>query len=365
MEQAVYPYLPMAWASDIAAESLSREELFVAGKLPMCDSDLQPSRDAFRRYLSSVKLRFGQKGTGLPSPHISFANAVHDDALVRFVSEFGPVAAKAVVDVEPIEPEQVSLEDWDKFDWRTSIGAFQDLSTLRRERQTYASALELLAELKRGEDAANVTAIQQHISNIADGVWDWPQQWEAEKQWRASHSSAPIAWHFDPTRRDYILQLKTDVFQLEPPRPGSLIQQDFHEFIGTPAPRVSSPLITEPYRAGHLVLCELINAFDTEVQYFGDRAVEVLPFASLRFGIRPALYLILKHMYLGRAGAQVCRNDRCRQFFESKREGQVYCSNECSQRYRQRGYWTTRGSVQRNKRRCAKKNSFKRKKRAR
>lgn len=126
-----------------------------------------------------------------------------------------------------------------------------------------------------------------------------------------------------------------------------------------------SALLTRPYDAGHLVLCQLINAFDTEVCYFADRAVEALPYDSLRFGVRPALYQILKHMYLGRVGAQVCRNDRCRQFFESKREGQVYCSIECSQRYRQRQYWTTTGSVRRNKRRRAKKSSLKRKNRAR
>src|ERR1039458_8956698 len=96
MVQAVSPYLPTTWASDITAEPWSREELLVTGKLPIVDSDLQRSRDAFLRYLSSVKLEFGQKGSGLPSPHRSFANAVSDEALVDFVSEFGPVAAREV-----------------------------------------------------------------------------------------------------------------------------------------------------------------------------------------------------------------------------------------------------------------------------
>src|SRR5665811_763693 len=126
MRPAVSGYLPTTWASDITAEPLSLEELFVTGKLPMLESDLQPSRDPFRRYLASVKSEFGQKGTGLPSPHITFANAVSDDALTSFVSEFGPVAAKDVVEVEPTQPEGMSLEDLDKFEWRTSIGAFQD-----------------------------------------------------------------------------------------------------------------------------------------------------------------------------------------------------------------------------------------------
>jgi hypothetical protein len=357
MAKAVSLSLPTTWASDIVVES-SLSDLHITGKLPMVESDLQPSRDAFRRYLSSVKSEFGQKRASLPSPHISFANAVSDDALIGFVSEFGPVAVKDVVEVEQTQQEGMWLEDFGKRDWRTSIGAVQNLATLRRERQTYASALELLGELMRGEDAANVTAIQRHISAIADGVWYWPEQWEAERQWRASHSSAPIAWHFEPNRRDYICLLKYDALHPEPPRKGSLARQELDDPIGTHTAWFA--MLTETYRAGHLVLCELINAFDTEVQYFGDRAVEALPFGSLRFGIRPALYLILKHLYLGRAGAKVCSNDRCRRFFESEREGQVYCSIECSQRYRQRQYWAKWGAAQR-----AKRNSRKGRKRAR
>jgi hypothetical protein len=360
MDRAISPYLPITWASDIVVEFLSHE-LRVMGKLPFLDSDLQPSRDPFLRYLSSVKSEFGQKGTGLRSPHISFANAVSDEALVDFVGEFGPVAVNEVTEVEQGRPEGMCLEDLAKVDWRTSIRAVQDLATLRRERQTYASALELLVELRRGEDAASITAIQQHISGIADGVWYWPEQWEAERQWRTSHSSAPVAWHFDPNRRDYIWLLKADISPLEATRPGSLTRQDLGNPIRTLADQlVCSCMTTRPYRAGHLVICELINAFDTEVQYFGDRGVEALPFRSLRFGIRPALYLILKHMYLGPAGAQVCGNDRCRRFFESEREGQVYCSTECSQRHRQRRYWAKSGSGLR-KQRHAKKGSLKRK----
>jgi hypothetical protein len=362
MGSPVSAYLPTTWASDIIADPWSQEELLVTGKLPILDSDLQPSRDAFLRYLSSVKLEFGQKGTGLRSPHLSFANALTDEALIDFVSEFGPVAAKEVVEVEQKQQEGMSLEDLDKVDRRTSIGAVQDLATLRSERRTYASALELLAELKSGENAASVTAIQQHISVIAEGVWYWPEQWEAERQWRASHSSGPVAWHFDPNRRDYIWRLKAHVFRLEPPRPNSLTQQDLDEAIETLARHFAWSVVTiRPYSAGHQVLCKLINAFDTEVQYFGDRAVEGLPFGSLRFGMRPALYVILKHLYLGRAGAQVCSNDRCRRFFESEREGQVYCSAECSQRYRQRQYWAKSGSERRKQRR-AKKSSLKGKK---
>jgi hypothetical protein len=286
------------------------------------------------------------------------------------------VAAKAVEKGERPQPptEGTSLEDFDKVDRRVSIGAVQDLATLRREREIYASALELLAELRRGEDAASVTVIKQHISVIAAGASYWPQQWEAEEQWCASHASR-IAWHFDKSGSDYLWHLEFDAYHGKPPRLHSLAKQELDDPIdGTLTyfdvcddpddPSTWCGLFTRPYPAGHLVLCKLINAFDTEVWSFGDRPVEALPFNSLRFGIRPALYQILKHMYLGRAGAQVCRNDRCRQFFESKREGQIYCSTECSQQYRQREYWATSGSERRKKRR-AKKGARNHKKRSR
>ena len=268
------------------------------------------------------------------SSHVSFANAVSDDALVEFVREFGPVAAKAVAEGDRPQTEAMSLEDMLKADLRTPIAAVQDLVTLRRERRTYASALGLLGELMQGENKASVTAMQQHVAGIAEGVWYWPEQWEAERQWRASQNSVPVAWHFDSNRHGSIFRLKNHMFAPEYPT-------------GT----LESAMMTRPFHAGHLVLCRLINAFATEVRYFNDRAVEALPFDSLRFGIRPALYQILKHMYLGRAGAQVCRNDQCRQFFESKREGQNYCRHECSQQYRQRQYWAKTGAKKRKSRR--------------
>jgi hypothetical protein len=65
MRPALSSYLPTTWASDITVAPLSREKLVVIGKLPLLESDLQPSRDPYRRYLASVKVEYGQKGTVL------------------------------------------------------------------------------------------------------------------------------------------------------------------------------------------------------------------------------------------------------------------------------------------------------------
>jgi hypothetical protein len=369
MKKVEPPYPSTTWASDITIDFRSKEDLLIMGKLPITESDLEPSRDAFLRYLSSVKLDFAQKGTGRPSPHIIFANAVSDDELVSFVAEFGPVAAKEIHEIEPIAPEPMSPEARDKFDWRTSIFAVQDLATLRSERNIYASALELLAEARRGEAEANVDVIKKHISIIAEGASHWPQQWEAEQHWRASNSVFPMAWRFDSNHSDYLWQLEYDVYHRKPPG-SDRGEQKLEDLDGTTdytvsetdAPSIWSILLTTPYRASHFVLCHLLNAFDARIECFhGDRAVQELPYGAVRFGIRPVLYLILKHIYLGSTGVQICANDRCRHFFESKRGGQLYCSPDCSQQFRQREYWATSGSTRRKLRSAKKKSSRKRK----
>lgn len=347
MKQAILPYLPTIWASDISVEYWSNDQLFVTGVRPTTSSELQSSRDSFLRYLSSARSEFADKGKPLDSPHLSFSNATADEALVEFVKEFGPVVGTEVVEnkADPADSSGISGNDWNELDGKVLVAALQDLATLRLERRTFAAALALLEEL-RHEKRVSIPAIQQHISDIADGVWYWPTQRDSEREWRASHNLPPIAWQFDRNRCDFIYFLRTSISsQPQPLDGGHVTGHNSHAW----------PLATtEPRRAGHLVLCALINAFHTEVQYSKDRPVEALPFGALLFGVRPALYLILKHLYLGGGCAPVCGNDRCRRFFEIKRGGQRFCKAECSEQYRQRKYWAMRGSILR-KRRAAKK----------
>jgi hypothetical protein len=347
MKRAISPYLPTTWASDISVD-WSRDQLFVMGRLPNASAELQPSRDPFLRYLSSVRSEFAEKAKPLDSPHLSFANAITDEALVEFVNQFGPVVGTKVVADKGAPAQSVGMPWTDRSgpDGKALITAFQDLSTLRLERRTFAAALALLAELGHDETAVNISAIQRHISEIADGVWSWPEQQDSERQWRTSHNLPPVAWQFDSNHRDFIWFLKTEVFRAEP--------QSQKGNWGAGPDYIGWALRTTAYRAGHLVLCALINAFETEVTYSKDRPVETLPLGALRFGVRPALYLILKYLYVGGFCAPVCGNDRCRRFFEIKRAGQRFCKAECSEQFRQREYWAQKGSVLR-KRRAAKK----------
>lgn len=329
-------YFPLAWASDIVVDYADDERVLVSGKLQMSVEEVDPERDVYYAYRSSVKTKFAQKGTGQGSPHICFANAKTDAELLQFVRHFGPIAAAEITTVEPQDPFGVSLEEAEKIDWRMSIRAVQDMQTLRRERQTYAAALAIVSELQRGERRASGVAIQEHISRIVEGVWSWPDENATEERWFAANSVGSIGWTFNCSRRDYIAHIKSQIVIPETIREGAGFS--FHPFRRT------------PYSAGHSVICELVNSFQTQVLLWPS-PLEAPPFRSWLFGVRPLLYLILKDTYLGRGGARLCTNDQCGRFFESERAGQQFCSSECSQRYRQRKYWTRSGSKKRRIRR--------------
>jgi hypothetical protein len=110
----------------------------------------------------------------------------------------------------------------------------------------------------------------------------------------------------------------------------------------------------DPLRAGHLVICELVNAFSPVVYPWGKTPVEA-PAPDVAGGVRPVLYYILRREYLHASGVGVCRNPECREFFEIERAGSEFCSEMCSRLQRQREYWQKRGKKLRKSRLNSKK----------
>lgn len=208
MKQA--PYFPIIWDSTIAVQ-LQGNDLLVTGKLPLLDSDIEHSRDPYLQYVRSVKSKYAQKQTGRNSPHIRFANALDDVRLTAFVREFGPVVPSEVSIHEPPDLDQMSWDEPGRAERRSTISAVQTLPTLRREQRTYAAALRLMVELRRGEDKSDGNAILQHVSEIAEGVWYWPGQYEAERVWRKARPFRPPIWHFDSEDRSLFSMCKHHV----------------------------------------------------------------------------------------------------------------------------------------------------------
>jgi len=101
------------------------------------------------------------------------------------------VAPSEVSIHEPSDLEQVSLEELEFADLHSTITAVQPLPTLRTEQRTYAAALRLMIELKRGRDKSTARAILQHVTTIAEGVSYWPDQCDLNVPGDMSNPSAP------------------------------------------------------------------------------------------------------------------------------------------------------------------------------
>lgn len=324
-----FPYYPMVWGFDLVVEPLDKNHILVKGKIPIVEADFRRGRDLYSSYLSSVKTEFGQTSSSRKSPHITFANATTDQALLDFVRKYGPIAPIDIKETEFDNPESIA-------DCRRERWATEDISSLRRERQIYACALGLMSEIRRGTRLSDVAAIRKYVSEIVDGIAGWPDQWENENRWRASNLSFPIPWRFDSDRRERFWNIQFAA-EWEP----TIDDSSFPENV----------LRMSPFTAGQLALCELINAFPAQIQCFNSHPIESLPVEAVSFGVRPCLYLILRREFLSGGGTAICRNDRCNRFFVSGRSGQVFCGADCSRQFRQRKYWSATGSKRRKRRR--------------
>ena len=274
-------------------------ELHISGLLPLYETNAGPS-DLVRQYEVARKhLTIGQQRTGKKSPHIRFANADTDDKLIAFAQQFGPVVAKYVYDnyqvPEPGLPEPR---------WPPRLTAHQDIQELRNERLIYRAALTLVMDLARPN--FDFLAAQHCIGEIAAKMSDWPRQWEREQ----SESKREPSWKLKPESLERIEGLSS----------------------GSPG------LMLPPNLDGRIVICELLNVFRSSIY---PNLSEM--HSSIRYGIRPLLYSLLRREFLYPRDVAVCANDQCREFFEVERAGQQFCSAECSLHQRQRDYWKKRG----------------------
>jgi hypothetical protein len=290
-------------------------ELQIRGFLP--DYSKEASTDiilSFERAPKSCPI--GQPNTSKEAPDVLFANADSDEKLINFVRRFGPVVAKySRLELPTSDGELGELRP------RAGLVAAQDVQELRNEQLIYCAAtrLAILARNpKREQEAATRTLIRE----IASRIGNWPQQWERERSQR--HAGEP-SWRIRPESLKRIEGLS----------------------VAAPAP---NPLGLS-FSDGRIVICELLNSFPG--------AVFPNPFemhSTIKFGIRPLLYSILRRQFMALRDIARCANTRCRDFFNVERVGQEFCSPQCSRQQRQRTYWSEQGKKLRKKRRSKKKN---------
>ena len=294
------------------------------------------SWDLIADYRKAPKSGWSAGRTGKNSPHVWFANADTDEKLMAFVKRYGPIAARTLRERHDESPLTLDRE----LDPPTIV-AEQDMAELRSERTLYHAALTLLAELRR-EETADISVVRECVARIANGTLDWPRQWIREERLRTSNSEPKPNWDFG---EEAVRVIETC---------------EFYALREPPDDALTAVLsAVDPIRAGHNILCELVNAFQPRVYVWGQSPIEG-PHWDVRYGIRPLLYHILRQQYLGGGGIAICANVQCREVFEVERAGERFCSPTCSQHQRQRQYWVDRGKKQREKRRKQKKTAGKR-----
>lgn len=312
------------------------DELEVSGTRVILDEEFRAAPDFLREYRQAVSRYGPQKRQGKNSPHIQFANAETDQDLIKFIQRFGPIVVSSLRSEERPTPQVIDVPGVLHHEYsvdRTILVARQVLAELRSEHRAYRAALSLVSELQR-EKHADVRKIAENATEIMANISKWPEQWERERQSRASglgYAGEP-AWLF---RQDNLEHLEMYEYYASRERTGDPVKE---------------ALVMHPIDAGHYSICELVNAFSSRVYPWGRIPIEA-PDWDLTFGIRPVLYYILRREYLVKASSiGICRNTDCRQLFEIERFGQEFCSEECSRLQRQREYWKKRGKTLRKRR---------------
>jgi hypothetical protein len=301
------------WAKPLQGSELDVNrigaDLQVTGFVPTYKNK-EPPCDLIHEYKKFPKqLATGQR-TGTQSPEMCFANANTDEKLIAFVRRFGPVVAKCVEDTRMVPDKELGEP---RFPSR--LIAQQDMQELRNEHAVYRAGLELVLQLS-APDYDYVSA-QQLIQAIASGIKKWPQQWKREK----SERRVEPRWNLSTRALERIEQLSS-----VPPDP------------------VLADELTNKLD-GRIVICELVNSFPS-IAFPNPMEMH----SSIKFGVRPLLYAILRRQFLYPRGFLICSNSECRNFFNIERAGQQFCSPKCSLHHRQRIYWQEYGKKLRKKR---------------
>jgi hypothetical protein len=286
-------------------------ELVVSG-IPPSYSSPAHSTDLIWQYQNSRRHASpDQRGIEVQAPDIAFANADSDAKLIAFVRRFGPVVAKEVTDTRLIA--NVAFGE-PQFPGR--LIAIQDLQELRNEQEIFCAAVTITAAL--GAENFTSASCRHLLEGIAQKIQDWPRQWERQR----SSSVLEPQWQLRTSSLKRIIETSAYIERLPE----------------------SSTLISDraPCR---VVICELLNTFP---EYACPNLLAV--HSSIRWGIRPLLYMLLRHRFFHYRETETCLNIHCRQFFNLERAGQRFCSARCSTQQRQRDYWRETGKELRTER---------------
>jgi hypothetical protein len=320
----------------------------------------------------AFKARTSDDWTKLSRPALDFSGAKTDEALVDYVKKYGPVLAWACSD-------------------GYEVVAAQSLAVLRREQKIFAAAFELQQALRKipKEDRTDLDNAWVEYEPARDRLNEITEARLLSRETSASEHKARILSH-DLARRKLLeseakLRRETEPIKsavstlvglVEEARrvpveecPVDIIPRDIFphnfplaspEFPSWELPRLFPQLPVfkllvergaDPrfvFWYGQRTLCTVLDEFPPKL--FAEGAiVQELPH-STSFGIRPALYFMLRRYF--QMGKEVRFCAKCGRPFvsESARKLARFCGAECSQKQRQHEYYFDKGKKRRAKR---------------
>lgn len=402
--EQIYP--GAQWAEPLKGNELSVDcigsDLQITGLVPtykVKDSagDLIHQYEKFPKHLA-----IGRQRTGTQSPEMRFANADTDEKLIAFVRRFGPVVAKEVKDTRLIPDEELGEPCLPG-----RLIAQQDMQELRNEQAVFRAALALIMHLdKETHDYVSVQQLMQAIdlkmteelkhsklkydfalvpqlmkiiaqqlgqanhgnlsvrhlmniiaANIREQI-DEPNYVSAQQLMKfvtasiKEHWRQPIYDYFSAQKLIKIIAANIKEWPRQWAREKSMRGfEPAWKLAADSLNRIESlssahrDVVLPDELTGRIVICELLNSFPSTVF---PNPLEM--HNSIKFGIRPLLYSMLRRQFIYPRGFSICPNSECRNFFNIERAGQQFCSPECSRHHRQRVYWQKRGIKLRKKR---------------
>lgn len=279
---AFVEHIAFRWASKIAV-TRDGDTLNVRGQ----DSSAETaSPDVLREY----------RNFGAQAPHLQFANARTDEDLIAFVRRYGPV--NGLLQTSGLLARGDS-----------TLEVRESLKRLRREQMILASALEMFAGLRDGNDVDAANGLSAFVRACSQpgpfGDVRPESNWILDLLFRVNG---------DSLEKVGVSELETFLRRLE-----------------------GESLKTYCW----YVLCLVLRSFPPEIAPVKAGIAEIPPRNNA--GVLPALIFMLRRDCLDGQEVRMCGQRECRKFFKVERGGQRFCSDECSRLERQRDYWHRKG----------------------
>jgi hypothetical protein len=327
---------PLYWADNITVEP--KEDGFaISGMRSLHPEDGAPrGSDIVAGYAKAIAEGARFKGGANDAPHVKLLRADSDEKLLAFIQTYGPVAPVAAsVRLGPVKSCSAR-----------KITAFEALERLRRERDTFAAAIELFDQIRRKTPTFN--RIVELAEEVFRGTLNWKTQWDEEESRRdklgLKVTGPSWVWNggsYSQMSRAYF-DLAEKVWGRRSGNPDVDGSGEYDYLIADcGSPVDGDPMqIVEP---SHAILCAILNGFPVHIRRWQGRSVE-LPHEDLTFGIRPVLYHLLRCDYLSEVHIALCPRADCEQkWFIQSRQGQMFCTEKCERKKRQREYYIRRG----------------------